>query len=83
MNNHKLRPRMAGGLLTALAIAFTSACTDLPTEAQIEAAGGEDAYWRDAYERQCLRNTQIPPGSPELVKCVEDLMDLREEQQRQ
>lgn len=52
--------------------------TSSPTQADIDnAAEGED-YWRARYERQCI-NSGVKPGSPGLVKCVDDLMDIRAE----
>ena len=70
-------PQTIAALLTASAL---SACsTSSPTEADINATQNDDEYWQKRYEQQCIASG-IQPGSPMLVKCVQDLMDIRAEQ---
>jgi hypothetical protein len=60
--------------------ATTSACsTSSPTEADLNAAETDDEYWQKRYEQQCI-SSGIQPGTPMLVKCVQDLMEIRAEQ---
>ncbi len=59
---------------------LTGACsTSSPTRADLDEAQSDDAYWQQRYERQCM-NSGIQAGSPMLVKCVQDLMDIRSDQ---
>ena len=62
-----------------LAIAVSACSTSSPTEADINAAQTDDEYWQKRYEQQCI-SSGIQPGTPMLVKCVEDLMDIRADQ---
>lgn len=54
--------------------------TATPSRPEIDSAGNSTDYWRDRYERQCI-DSGIRPGTPMLVKCVNDLMDIRSGQQ--
>lgn len=62
-------------LLTGI---LTGCSTSSPTQADIDNAASGDDYWRARYERQCI-NSGVRPGSPGLVKCVDDLMEIRTE----
>jgi len=63
-----------------LLAALTSACsTSSPTDADLNAAETDDEYWQKRYEQQCI-NSGIQAGTPMLVKCVQDLMEIRAEQ---
>jgi hypothetical protein len=64
---------LAGALLVA-------ACsTSSPTDADLSSAQNDDEYWEKRYEQQCIASG-IQPGTPMLVKCVQDLMAIRAEQ---
>ena len=52
--------------------------TSGPTQTDIDSAENSEDYWRARYERQCI-NSGITPGTPMLIKCVDDLMDIRSE----
>ncbi len=72
--------RLTQSLALLLATAMTGACsTSSPTEAELNAAQTDDEYWQKRYEQQCI-GSGIQPGTPMLVKCVQDLMDIRAEQ---
>ena len=69
------------GLASLLAVLTFGACSTYnPTQAEIDAAGSDDEYWRATYQRQCI-NSGIHPGTPAMVKCVDDLMDIRDQPQ--
>ena len=64
-------------LLSMLALEGCS--TSSPSQADIDSSENSADYWRARYERQCIASG-ISPGTPMLVKCVDDLMDIRSEQ---
>ena len=67
------------GTCLLLALIASACSTSSPTDADINAAQTDDEYWQTRYEQQCI-NSGIQPGTPMLVKCVQDLMDIRAEQ---
>ena len=72
--------RLTHSAALLLLAAMISACsTSSPTDADLNAAETDDEYWQKRYEQQCI-NSGIQPGTPMLVKCVQDLMDIRAEQ---
>lgn len=67
-------------LSISLMILPLSGCSTAgPSQTDIDSAENSDDYWRTRYERQCI-NSGITPGTPMLIKCVDDLMDIRSEQ---
>lgn len=70
-------PETIAALLLAFALGACS--TSSPTESDINATQTDDEYWQKRYEQQCIASG-IQPGTPMLVKCVQDLMDIRAEQ---
>ena len=62
-----------------LALLLGGCSTSSPTEADLRAAETDDEYWQKRYEQQCIASG-VRPGTPMMVKCVEDLMDIRAEQ---
>ena len=64
----------------SLMILTSGGCsTSSPSQADIDSTENSEDYWRASYERQCIASG-IRPGTPMLVKCVDDLMDIRSEQ---
>ena len=61
-------------------ITFGACSTYNPTQAEIDSAGSDEEYWRATYQRQCV-NSGVQPGTPALLKCVDDLMDIRNQPQ--
>lgn len=61
-----------------LGFAFGGCSTSSPTRADIDSAGHNGDASRARFERQCI-NSGVKPGSPALVKCVDDLMDIHTE----
>ena len=62
------------------AAAMAAGCSSAsPTDADLNATQNDDEYWEKRYEQQCIASG-IRPGTPMLLKCVEDLMDIRAEQ---
>ncbi|MEM8768992.1 MAG: hypothetical protein AAGE43_16210 [Pseudomonadota bacterium] len=49
-----------------------------PTQTDIDTAGTEDERMRATFERQCIASG-VQPGTPMLIKCVEDLLDIHSE----
>jgi hypothetical protein len=62
-------------------LAFAGGCsTSGPTYTDLTSSENGDEYWRKRYEQQCIASG-AQPGTPMLVKCVDDLMEIRAEQQ--
>jgi hypothetical protein len=62
-------------------LAFAGGCsTSGPTYSDITSADSDDEHWRKRYEQQCIASG-AQPGTPMLVKCIDDLMEIRAEQQ--
>ena len=73
-----MRQASVSALCLLLATMFSGCSSSSPTQAEIDSAENPEDYWRARYERQCI-NSGVRPGSPGLVKCVDDLMDIRAE----
>lgn len=58
--------------------ALPGCSTSSPTRADVDSAGQNGDASRARFERQCI-NSGVKPGSPALVKCVDDLMDIHAE----
>jgi hypothetical protein len=66
-------------LFVLFAVTIGGCSTSSPTDADLNAAQTDDEYWQKRHEQQCI-NSGIQPGTPMLVKCVQDLKDIQAEQ---
>lgn len=64
---------------TALIILLCGCSTSGPTLSEITEAESEEAQWQKRYEQQCLA-AGVKPGTPMMVKCIDDLTEIGAEQ---
>ncbi len=66
-------------LFAAGALLWLAGCSNVsPTQSDIDSAGTDAERMRATFERQCIASG-VQPGTPMLIKCVEDLLDIHSE----
>ena len=67
----------------AVLIALVSGCSSAgPTISDITDADTTEEQWQKRYEQQCIA-AGVKPGTPMMVKCIDDLTEIGEEQPEQ
>ncbi len=61
-------------------ITFLCGCSSAgPSLDDMTEGGDRDAQWQKRYEQQCIA-AGVQPGTPMMVKCIDDLTEIGEEQ---